>query len=72
MHMDKSAYEIATDREREAIKAMLKERDRRLARFAVEVALRQAQDMGAMVRLVDRLPDEVFESICQQFWEDEG
>jgi hypothetical protein len=67
--MDKTEYERATENDREAVKGMLRERDRRLVRSV----LRQLEEVGALVEVDEReeITEGAVEEICERFWENE-
>jgi hypothetical protein len=67
--MDKTEYEIAREHEREAIKGMLRERDRKLVRCV----LQQLQEIGALVDADESegVKEGAVEEFCEIFWRDE-
>ena len=67
--MDKTEYQRATENEREAVKGMLRERDRKLVRSV----LRQLAEVGALVEVDERdeIAEGAVEEICEKFWNSE-
>lgn len=67
--MDKTEYEVAVENEREAIKGMLRERDRKL----VKSVLGQLEEVGALVEVDEReeITERAINEMCEKFWDDE-
>jgi hypothetical protein len=67
--MNKTEYEIAREHEREAIKVMLRERDKKLVRSV----LRQLEEIGALVDVDEReeITEGAVEEFCEKFWREE-
>lgn len=67
--MDKTEYQVAVENEREAIRGMLKERDKNLVRSV----LRQLEEVGALVKVDEReeITGGAIEEMCEVFWREE-
>lgn len=71
--MEKNAYQIATENEREAIKTMLRTRDKELARFVIDTVLEKLVEQGMLIEtgVDEEMPDDIIEGICRAFWDQE-
>lgn len=67
--MDKTEYQVAVENEREAIRGMLKERDKNLVRSV----LRQLEEVGTLVEVDEReeITEGAIEEMCEVFWREE-